>query len=148
MRECFFGSHSVPATRENIPGVLSLIIYSLLAVISVKYFALVMRADNQGEGGILVLLGVFGASLLYGDGMNTPAIGLRVRPRSKRTGQSVRSRSKVGKKAERHFRFVFWSSRVQNSARRVARCSAPDAFLLFRPLFSSSWPRFRHTPRA
>ena len=74
MRECFFGSHSVPATRENILGVLSLIIYSLVAVISVKYIALVMRADNQGEGGILVLLGVFGASLLYGDGMITPAI--------------------------------------------------------------------------
>jgi KUP system potassium uptake protein len=93
MRECFFGSHSVPATHENVLGVLSLIIYSLLLVISVKYIAIVMRADNQGEGGILaltallpepvknggswsalVLLGIFGASLLYGDGMITPAI--------------------------------------------------------------------------
>ena len=72
---------------------LSLIIYSLLLVISVKYIAIVMRADNQGEGGILaltallpqrgsngpswpllVLLGIFGAALLYGDGMITPAI--------------------------------------------------------------------------
>jgi KUP system potassium uptake protein len=93
MRECFFGSHSVPATHENVLGVLSLIIYSLLLVISVKYIAIVMRADNQGEGGILaltallpqgngsraswtplILMGIFGAALLYGDGMITPAI--------------------------------------------------------------------------
>jgi KUP system potassium uptake protein len=92
MRECFFGSHSVPPTHENILGVLSLIIYSLVLVISVKYIAIVMRADNQGEGGILaltallprangslakpalVLLGIFGAALLYGDGMITPSI--------------------------------------------------------------------------
>jgi KUP system potassium uptake protein len=83
----------VPPTPENVLGVLSLIIYSLLLVISVKYIAIVMRADNQGEGGILaltallpadennaprwpllVLLGIVGATLLYGDGMITPAI--------------------------------------------------------------------------
>jgi KUP system potassium uptake protein len=93
MRECFYGSHSVPPTHENVLGVLSLIIYSLLLVISVKYIAIVMRADNQGEGGILALtallppkregtrgwyaltlMGIFGAALLYGDGMITPAI--------------------------------------------------------------------------
>ena len=93
MRECFFGSHSVPPSPANVLGVLSLIIYSLFLVISVKYIAIVMRADNQGEGGILaltallpktgasgpnwsllVLMGIFGASLLYGDGMITPAI--------------------------------------------------------------------------
>ena len=92
MRECFFGTHSVPPTQENVLGVLSLIIYSLLLVISLKYVAIVMRADNHGEGGILaltallpardtpgrtpilVLLGIFGAALLYGDGMITPAI--------------------------------------------------------------------------
>jgi len=92
MRECFFGSHSVPPTHENVLGVLSLIIYSLLVVISIKYIAIVMRADNQGEGGILaltallplnanglgrpalVLSGIFGAALLYGDGMITPPI--------------------------------------------------------------------------
>ena len=93
MRECFFGSHSVPATHANVLGVLSLIIYSLFLVISVKYIAIVMRADNQGEGGILaltallpqrrenrartsalIMLGIFGASLLYGDGIITPAI--------------------------------------------------------------------------
>ena len=91
MRECFFGSHAVPPTHENVLGVLSLIIYSLLVVISVKYIVVVMRADNQGEGGILalasllprdrprttavlMLMGIFGAALLYGDGMITPAI--------------------------------------------------------------------------
>jgi KUP system potassium uptake protein len=93
MRECFFGSHSVSPTQANVLGVLSLIIYSLLLVISIKYIAIVMRADNQGEGGILaltallpqgdngrprwpvlVLMGIFGAALLYGDGMITPAI--------------------------------------------------------------------------
>jgi KUP system potassium uptake protein len=93
MRECFFGSHSVAPTQANVLGVLSLIIYSLLIVISVKYIAIVMRADNHGEGGILaltallpqlpaggpkwptlLLLGIFGAALLYGDGMITPAI--------------------------------------------------------------------------
>jgi KUP system potassium uptake protein len=94
MRECFFGSHSVPPTHDNVLGVLSLIIYSLLLVISFKYIVIVMRADNRGEGGILaltaliapasassagtrtvlVLLGIFGAALLYGDGMITPAI--------------------------------------------------------------------------
>lgn len=102
LRECFFGSHSVPATHENVLGVLSLIIWSLLLVISVKYVAIVMRADNQGEGGILaltalipsrsgaassgsrlaagrttlILLGIFGTALLYGDGMITPAISV------------------------------------------------------------------------
>jgi KUP system potassium uptake protein len=93
MRECFFGSHSVPPSQANVLGVLSLIIYSLILVISIKYIAVVMRADNQGEGGILaltallpqrngnvpkwpvlVLMGIFGAALLYGDGMITPAI--------------------------------------------------------------------------
>ena len=102
MRECFFGSHSVPPTHDNVLGVLSLIIYSLLIVISGKYVALVMRADNQGEGGVLALtslipgragtasggsrlalgrplliaLGIFGTALLYGDGMITPAISV------------------------------------------------------------------------
>src|SRR6187402_1044831 len=93
MRECFFGSHAVAPTQANVLGVLSLIIYSLVLIISIKYIAIVMRADNQGEGGILaltallprpavgravtpalLLAGIFGASLLYGDGMITPAI--------------------------------------------------------------------------
>jgi KUP system potassium uptake protein len=102
IRECFFGSHAVPPTYENVLGVLSLIIYSLVLVISIKYVVIVMRADNQGEGGILALtalvpgrggergvsarlavgrpvliaLGIFGTALLYGDGMITPAISV------------------------------------------------------------------------
>src|SRR5947207_5790919 len=90
IRECFFGTHSVPPTPENVLGVLSLIIYALVIVISIKYIVVVMRADNAGEGGILALtalvptrgsrngrnvliaLGIFGAALLYGDGMITP----------------------------------------------------------------------------
>ena len=91
LRECFHGPHAVAPTYENVLGVLSLIVYALLIVVSVKYIAIVMRADNQGEGGILaltalvpmrggrtrrllILLGIFGAALLYGDGMITPAI--------------------------------------------------------------------------
>jgi KUP system potassium uptake protein len=91
LRECFFGSHAVAPTHENVLGVLSLVLYSLLIVISVKYIALVLRADNQGEGGILALtallpspagrpvligLGILGAALLYGDGIITPAISI------------------------------------------------------------------------
>jgi KUP system potassium uptake protein len=100
IRECFFGAHAVTLNHDNVLGVLSLILYALIIVVSVKYIAIVMRADNQGEGGILalaalmpestgrrevagrlaesrpilVLLAIFGASLLYGDGMITPAI--------------------------------------------------------------------------
>ncbi|MEB2312036.1 MAG: potassium transporter Kup [Sorangiineae bacterium] len=95
MRECFRGEHSVPVTGDNVLGVLSLIFWSLTLLITVKYLAYVMRADNRGEGGILALaalassrargrltlavvvfLGLFGAALLYGDGMITPAISV------------------------------------------------------------------------
>jgi KUP system potassium uptake protein len=91
LRECFYGPHAVPISRANILGVLSLILWSLILIISIKYLYFVMRADNRGEGGILALmaslrhntarwrafmlgLGLFGAALLYGDGMITPAI--------------------------------------------------------------------------
>jgi KUP system potassium uptake protein len=93
LKECFGPVHGVPPTRDNILGVLSLIVWSLTFVISYKYIAQVMRADNRGEGGILallalvkpsqgrrrtllVILGLFGASLLYGDGVITPAISV------------------------------------------------------------------------
>ncbi len=96
LRESFHPSHGVAASPENVLGVLSLIFWSLIIVISVKYLALVMRADNNGEGGIialtalvsppgeeprgprklLVLAGLFGAALLYGDSMITPAISV------------------------------------------------------------------------
>ena len=90
-KECFSQEHHLALTPANILGVLSLIFWSLVLVISVKYLIFVMRADNRGEGGILALmslvrprasrrhglliaLGLFGAALLYGDGMITPAI--------------------------------------------------------------------------
>jgi KUP system potassium uptake protein len=92
LRECFYGQHSIPPTHANVLGVLSLILWSLLLIISVKYLILILRADNRGEGGILALatlvsdvvgrgkifflLGLFGAALLYADGMITPAISV------------------------------------------------------------------------
>ncbi len=94
LRECFFGEHAIEVTPENVIGVLSLIFWSLIITVSVKYLLFVMRADNQGEGGILalvalvrskggkivhpvlVMIGLFGAALLYGDGMITPAISV------------------------------------------------------------------------
>src|SRR5438477_13140781 len=56
LRECFYGPHGMPPSPENILGVLSLIFWSLILVVSIKYLSLVMRADNQGEGGILALM--------------------------------------------------------------------------------------------
>lgn len=95
LRECFHGAHALALNRANVLGILSLIFWSLLIVISVKYLLFVMRADNRGEGGILALislippklreakngfylvaLAIFGAALLYGDGMITPAISV------------------------------------------------------------------------
>ena len=96
LRECFHGAHPVPVSHANVLGVLSLIFWSLVIVVTVKYHVYVLRFDNRGEGGILALMGlvsmdrtrsaavrktlivigVFGASLLYGDGMITPAISV------------------------------------------------------------------------
>ena len=96
MRECFHGPHAIDATPENVFGVMSLIFWALFLIISVKYCVFVLRADNRGEGGILALtalatpikvvsrserawlvaLGIFGAALLYGDGIITPAISV------------------------------------------------------------------------
>ena len=96
LRECFHGKVPLPPTPANVLGILSLIFWSLTLVISIKYLLFLMRADNRGEGGILALLalltsksrlsslqrrlllplGIFGASLLYGDGVITPAISV------------------------------------------------------------------------
>jgi KUP system potassium uptake protein len=96
VRESFHQTHGIAPGRENVLGVLSLIFWSLLLVISVKYAVFVLRADNRGEGGILaltalvspvvtpkrnsrwllVMLGLFGTALLYGDGMITPVISV------------------------------------------------------------------------
>jgi len=98
LKECFHGEHAIPVTPDNVFGVLSLIFWSLFIIVTVKYLIFVMRAANKGEGGILSLmalafptrneknlprskgiliaLGVFGAALLYGDGMITPCISI------------------------------------------------------------------------
>jgi KUP system potassium uptake protein len=96
VRECFYGAHRVPVSPENVFGVLSLIFWSLVIVVALKYHVYVLHLNNRGEGGILALmglvrtgrhrparlrwllitLGVFGAALLYGDGMITPAISV------------------------------------------------------------------------
>jgi KUP system potassium uptake protein len=96
LRECFTGHHALPLTEENILGILSLIIWSITFVVTIKYVVFVTRIDNEGEGGVLALLalalrhvkkarygtgtlvalGLFGASLFYGDSVITPAISV------------------------------------------------------------------------
>ena len=90
-----FEHQDLPVTESNALGVASIAFWALIVIISIKYLALVMRADNHGEGGILaltalvmprtpggrrvaglVLLGIFGTALLYGDGLITPAISV------------------------------------------------------------------------
>ncbi len=56
LRECFHGPHAIVPTQEHVLGVLSLIFWSLILVVSIKYIAVIMRADNEGEGGILALM--------------------------------------------------------------------------------------------
>jgi KUP system potassium uptake protein len=91
-----FGAQGVAPTAENVLGVLSLVFWSLVLIVAVKYAGFIMRADNRGEGGIMALsalaqrtvrdipqarrvimiLGLFGASLFFGDGVITPAISV------------------------------------------------------------------------
>ena len=90
-RECFNPAHGLSPTPESVYGVLSLIAWSLILIVSVKYLIVIIRLDNRGEGGIMALLamlprirsrplfvglGLFGAALLYGDGIITPAISV------------------------------------------------------------------------
>ncbi len=96
VREAFHGPHALPLTSANVLGVLSVIFWSLVIVVTFKYVTLVLRADNRGEGGVLALtalvsrglegqprrrwwlvgFGIFGAAMFYGDGMITPAISV------------------------------------------------------------------------
>ena len=93
MREVFAGAHNLAPTPERVYGVVSLVFWSLMIIVTLKYVSFIMRADNRGEGGIMALislvqtavfktdrskflligLGIFGAALFYGDGMITPA---------------------------------------------------------------------------
>ncbi|MEO8344306.1 MAG: potassium transporter Kup [Betaproteobacteria bacterium] len=96
LREAFHGPHALPVTPANVLGVLSVIFWALLIIVTLKYVTLVLRADNRGEGGVLALtalvsrglegqprrrwwlvgFGIFGAAMFYGDGMITPAISV------------------------------------------------------------------------
>jgi KUP system potassium uptake protein len=96
IHEIFAGAGGIPLTPENVVGVVSVIFWSLMIIVSLKYVTLILRADNHGEGGIMALLalvthaiarrptlrnylmiaGVFGAALFYGDGVITPAISV------------------------------------------------------------------------
>lgn len=97
MKEVFAGAHHpLPITPDNVLGILSLIFWSLMVVVTLKYVAFILKADNRGEGGIMALmalalrptpegsrrqavilgLGLFGAALFYGDGVITPAISV------------------------------------------------------------------------
>src|SRR5437588_5737343 len=96
VKETFNPEHGIPLTAENIVGGVSTIFWILMIVVSLKYVLLVLRADNRGEGGImallamasastrrhpewtsaLLLIGVCGASLFYGDAVLTPAISV------------------------------------------------------------------------
>ncbi|MGC8493229.1 MAG: potassium transporter Kup [Syntrophobacteraceae bacterium] len=97
IKECFHGLHAIAPSELNILGVLSLVFWSLTMVVTVKYVVFILRADNKGEGGIyallalipmdktkqlprmyaaIVLAGILGAALLYGDGIITPAISV------------------------------------------------------------------------
>ena len=93
IKECFHHGFILNPTLQNVMGVLSLIFWSLMVVVNLKYVTFIMRADNQGEGGIFALLAllnknntvktgaitltaIFGACLLYGDGIITPVISV------------------------------------------------------------------------
>ncbi len=97
IKACFHGKHAITPSMMNILGVLSLIFWSMVIVVSFKYLTFILRADNRGEGGIfalvsllnkpdkslsrllkyvLLLAGIIGAGLLYGDGVITPAISV------------------------------------------------------------------------
>lgn len=95
MKEVFGGGH-VPFTHDNIYGILSIFFWTLTVIVSIKYVVLVLRADNHGEGGlvamlalasqsvkdkpklrsVLLVVGIFGTCLFYGDGVITPAISV------------------------------------------------------------------------
>ncbi|HEX3062834.1 MAG TPA: potassium transporter Kup [Usitatibacter sp.] len=96
LKEAFKPEHGIPLNADNVMGILSLIAWSMFWVITIKYLVVMMRADNNGEGGILALLalalrevkgrprlkwtiigiGMFGAAMFYGDSMITPAISV------------------------------------------------------------------------
>ena len=96
IKEVFSGVHPIPLNPANVMGILSLILWSLIIIVSIKYVVFIMRADNRGEGGVMAMIalalhsargdrkkekvimlaGLVGAGMFYGDGMITPAISV------------------------------------------------------------------------
>ena len=96
MKEVFAGNHPIPVTEANIFGSLSLFFWALIIIVSIKYVIFIMRADNRGEGGVMAMIalalhdaqdkpfqmkmimivGILGAAMFYGDGMVTPAMSV------------------------------------------------------------------------
>jgi KUP system potassium uptake protein len=95
LRECFAAKHHIAATPDNVIGLLSLVLWSMMLIISVQYVAIIMKSDNRGEGGVLALstlllsatrnwklwtpigaVGLFGAALFFGDGFITPPVSI------------------------------------------------------------------------
>ena len=94
LKVCFSGHSALAPSPQNVLGLVSLIFWSLVLVVSIKYALFIMRADDEGEGGVfamlallhknlganlgrgLVLAGLFGSALLYGDGLITPVISV------------------------------------------------------------------------
>jgi hypothetical protein len=142
LREAFHGPHALPLTPVNVLGVLSVIFWALVIVVTFKYVTLVLRADNNGEGGVLALtalvsrglegqprrrwwlvgFGIFGAAMFYGDGMITPAISVLSAVEGSRSWRRDCTRSSCRRRSP-------FSSRCSRSSAMApaasARCSVP-----------------------
>ena len=102
LKESFLGPHAVPATRENVLGVLSLIVWALILVVTVKYLTFVMRADNHGEGGILALMALTGrrARRTAGSSCPSPSSSGSRAPRCSTATASSRPPSRSSRRVE------------------------------------------------
>ncbi len=139
IRECFHGEYGIAPTPENVLGVLSLVFWALVMVVCVKYLSFVLRADNRGEGGVialtaqliengapgeptrfLVMIGLFAAALLYGDGMITPAISVLSAVEGVGVAAPACSPGSCGSRSSSWWRCSYSSS----AARAVSECSS------------------------
>ena len=89
IRECFQGAHAIAPTHDNVLGVLSLIFWALVIIISVKYLVFVLRADNHGEGGILSLMALTTPITPSGKSENAMLILLGISVRRSCTGTAL-----------------------------------------------------------
>ncbi len=166
LQQAFHGQHAIPVTPGSVLGVLSLIFWSLVLIVTIKYHVVIIRADNKGEGGVLALmalvngsrlargltprrimivLGIFGAALLYADGALTPAVsvlsaveGLSILPSSARSYRRMPFGSSPRIRVAGCWCWApsFWPSRG------VKHCM-PISVTSVTPRFSSPGSRFR-----